>query len=76
MRQGAGDLLLQGLALIEQMADVLSNTADLLAKFVFVNARQFVEQALVLLQLSLSFRHLTLKILYRLLALQKILCGQ
>ncbi|WP_254928212.1 hypothetical protein [Cyanobium sp. T1B-Tous] len=67
---------MQSLALIEQMADVLSNTADPLAEFVFVNARKFVEQALVLLQLSLSFRHLTLKIFYRLLALQRILCGQ
>jgi hypothetical protein len=69
-------LFLQSLALIQQVADVLSDAAHLLAELVLVDAREFAQQALVLLECGLSFRHLTLKDLNCLLALQRIPGGQ
>jgi hypothetical protein len=69
-------LFLQCLALVQQVADVLRNAAQLLAELVFVDARQLVQEALILLQIGLRLSHLTLKIPDRLPGLQGIPVGQ
>jgi hypothetical protein len=54
-------LLLQGLAFIKEMTDLLGDGANLLTEFVFVNTRQLIQQPLVFLQLSLRLGNLSLQ---------------
>ncbi|MCP9803590.1 hypothetical protein KBY75_08415 [Cyanobium sp. T1G-Tous] len=51
-------LLLKGLALIKQLANILGNRAQLLTKLAFINPWKLVQQALILLKLSLSLCNL------------------
>ena len=60
--QGAGDLSLQSIALIQTMAHILRHRSQFLPELVFIDAWKFVKQTLIVLKLSLGFSQLALKI--------------
>jgi hypothetical protein len=62
MDQGSGHQSLQDPALIQKVAHILRHRSQFLPELIFVDARQFVEQILILLKLSLGFSQLVLKV--------------